>query len=513
MISCAVPATADTTSVGITINGTSGAHIESQQSETIPFVPLPMLEIEHRHKRLRLRAEIVPPVGPLPLAQSSNGFELGQQPQVSYLTGEATYSFMHGRFEFGIGETVINQRTFYPPSPVVQASRVVGARYLVRSRLYSSGHSRLEASLAVSPSMHAVQYTMFPAQTGFGPGGKPTAFPAFTANDPERASTVDAALRWSVQRRRFTLSYGLRYINYAAAYSSSGRLADRNHLLMPFVGVAWNLPHKPSRAVAMTAQPSVAVAPQTHQAPDASTTSQLVRNDTSELGVSLYGTNGTSSFDAGHYTTPASFAVLPVFQIAHTRRRFTLAAQGALPRANANLFGSPIFTWSYLNTDLLYASANRRNVYGVGESIVSERFAHADRNVTTISSTRLEGLNISARMRLLSNGHGSLLASIRVSPYLHDASFFTDEFSPSPGCRHCFSGSHTSRYIRHGSRIDGSLGWSIPHGRYTFSYGLRYINQTIYDGKITGNRGQPDLIFLERTSSLMPFIGVALPGI
>ncbi len=455
-----------------------------------------MLEIEHRHKRLRLRAEIVPPVGPLPLAQSSNGFELGQQPQVSYLTGEATYSFIHGRFEFGIGETVINQRTFYPPSPVTQASRVVGARYLVRSRLYSSGSSRLEASLAVSPSMHAVQYTMFPAQTGFGPGGKPTVFPAFTANDPERASTVDAALRWSVTHRRFTLSYGLRYINYAAAYSSSGRLADRNHLLMPFVGIAWTVPHKHAHAVAVTGQPP----------------SLIVRPDNTELGVTLNGTNGSySASGANRYTVPMSFAVLPILEVVQTHGRFQVKAQGTLPRTNADIFGSPIFTWSYLNTDLLYASANRRNIYGLGESIVNERFVQANRYLTATSSTRLEGFNFSARAVLLSNAHGTLSASIRVSPYLHDATFLTDTFSPPSGCgNRCLGGSHTFDYIRHGSRIDGSLGWSIPHGRYTFSYGLRYINQTIYDGKITGYRRQPDLIFLERNSSLMPFIGVRL---
>ncbi|MEO6913446.1 MAG: hypothetical protein ABI182_05440 [Candidatus Baltobacteraceae bacterium] len=501
LLGVTLPARADTTTVGVTLNGPSGAHIEQQEVQAVPFVPLPMIEIEHKHKRLRLRAEIVPPIGPVPLAQGDGGFGLGQDPRLSYLAGEVTYSLNQGRFEFGVGQTILNQRTLYPPSPIAQASRVVGARYVIRSVLYSSLRERLEATLAFNPSMRGVQYTIYPSGLGLGPIGHPT--PPFTLNDPESASMVDATLRWSIPRNRYTFSYGLRYINYVASYTNDHRLADRNHLFMPFMGLDWQLPLKhdgessqAARAISTTA---------------AATLARPVRADRTSFGMTLNGTAGSYSADSGEFTIPASFRLLPIFRVEQAHKRLSLGAEGILPNSGSNLFGPSLYKWSYLNTELLYASSNSRYALGVGNTVANERFFRPQGFGSETATLRLEGLRYTALGVLASSGRGRLEARLSVNPYLNGVYSLTDAFSPPSNCSRCSpASSHSFTHLRGASLVDGSLVWSVPLGLSTFSYGLRYINQTINDGSLPGFSGQPARTFLERNSSLMPFIGVSI---
>ena len=222
----------DETSVGITINGTSGEHIERSGVDSVPFFPVPIFQADHQHRRLRLHVEGVPPLGPVSLS----GRVFGQNSQVtlSYLSGDLSLTLPANRYSFGIGGTVINQQTDYARRRETQTSRVVGARYILRGVVNEDGREQLEASFAFSPRVHAVQRTVFRFQE-FVPGGPPIQR-SLTFEDPEHASLVDTSLRWSVRHARWSFLYGLRYINYAAAYARNNALADRNHFLMPFIG-------------------------------------------------------------------------------------------------------------------------------------------------------------------------------------------------------------------------------------------------------------------------------------
>lgn len=222
----------DETTVGITINGTSGEHVEPSGVDSVPFLPLPIFEADYEHRRVALHLEGVPPIGPV----SFSGRVFGQNSQVSlsYLSGDVSVILPGNRYSFGIGETVLNQQTDYPRRHETQTSRVVGARYIVRGLLYTSDRQRLEASFAFSRRVHAVQRTVFRFQELVGSG---PAIPRSVAfEEPEHASLVDTSLRWSIRHERWTFLYGLRYINYAAAYDKNNSLADRNHFLMPFIG-------------------------------------------------------------------------------------------------------------------------------------------------------------------------------------------------------------------------------------------------------------------------------------
>ncbi len=207
------------TTAGVTINGTTGAHVEPFSIDSVPFVPLPIFEFNHQNGQIRLHLEGVPPIGAVSL--SGGRFGTDSQVTASYLSGDLSVALRGNRYGLGIGEVVVNQQTDYPRRAETQYSRVVGMRYIVRGILYSSERERVELSLALSPRVHAVQHTVFRR---------------FSFADPEHGSLLDTSLRWSIPHERWTFTYGLRYINYTAAYDRTNSLADRNHLLMPFIG-------------------------------------------------------------------------------------------------------------------------------------------------------------------------------------------------------------------------------------------------------------------------------------
>ncbi len=301
-------ALADTTTVGVALNGTTGAHIEPGQAETIPFLPLPTFEIDHTHRQYELHLELMPPIGPVPLAPGTSFGGIGQDPRVSYVSAELRYRAFDDRFAFGVGETILNQRTLYPPSTIVAASRVVGMRLFGSEALYATASHRLDARIAVSPSLQGLQ------SNGLA----------------EYGSLVDAELRWSIVERRFIVAYGLRYVNYAAAYRERNALADRNHLLMPFVALDWPLGqmHAPApkgriRLPASAAHARIGL----------------------RAGVSLLGTNGARS---GTFSpdAPLNFSLVPAIALAASAGRFELRTEGIAPNSQADPFGAAGQRWS-----------------------------------------------------------------------------------------------------------------------------------------------------------------------
>jgi hypothetical protein len=469
---CAALARADTTTIGITLNGTTGAHVEPNQAEAVPFLPLPMFELEHVHKNLRLRLEAVPPIGPVPLAQNSSLFGDNQDPRVSFLNGEVLYAPPDVPYAFGLGETVINQRTLYPPSSIAQSSRVVGLRLLANATLYENGPERAEASVAVNPSLQGLQQTS-------GASLMPLA---------EYGSLFDASLRWTVSHDRYDFVYGVRYLNYTAAYRIDNSLADRNHLFMPFVGIDWPLEKRKHASV----RTHSAAHPQTGApAPAANWT----------FGVGFLGTNGARTTSVSFAPTILPFNLVPVFSVAHTVKRYELSGEFVAPNEHSDPYGASQTWWSYINVDALAHLGNSRLALGVGDTIVN--LAPAPVSSFVSQHTRAEGLHLTVRTTLVENLHGALIADALITPYSHVLNQETTAFAP-PALPRVFTTTD------HGARIEASLHHLCSVGNYRLDYGLRYVNQTTNYGALDPSHPQSGVL-LTRTSSLMPFVGLRVP--
>jgi hypothetical protein len=230
----AVPAVADTVDVSssITLNFLDGKHDTATSIDRLTFVPLPLLDLDARMARTAVHLEGVPPL----TFAYGNAIGGRQQTQLSIINATLRQEIGGGAF-VGVGQTIYNQRTTYPPpaaapdilSVAAQSSRVTGIRYEVGLRARIARPTRIEFVAALNPSMHGLEYTAFDAAAPIGP-----------LPNPERAVQVDTSLRFVTALHRGALVYGLRYLNYASQYAvrgpQKGSLADRNVGFMPLAG-------------------------------------------------------------------------------------------------------------------------------------------------------------------------------------------------------------------------------------------------------------------------------------
>lgn len=431
-----------------------------------------MFEFNYGRKRVHIRAEIVPPIGPVSLGTGPFGYS--QEPRLSYLNAEALYYSSNGRYALGLGETVLNQRTLYPPTPVVQASRVVGVRYSARAMLFATSRASLEAALAVNPSLHGLQYT----------GAGRASF-----DDAERGAMIDTALRWSVPTPHFIFSYGLRYINYSAAYCATGALADRNNFLLPFVAFDWTLHNDPPGS-----EPEPAFRAPKAEAPSSNAT---------YAGMSLYGSTGSHSLTGGPVTA-RSFAIVPQFEARRVFGRFTLHANGFLPEGSVDPFGSSRYTTSYLDAGLSYRPGDGRYAFGLSDTAINQRYNFGAQvaPIQPYFRNRSDGLRYTASATFSPSLGNAFVVEAGVVPYLHMTSYFSGE-TPQGTV-------HTVATYYRGSLIDASLRWQHAIRRTVFSYGLRYINQSMLLFTSVPPPGIAPSSVVEHDSSLMPFAGVSL---
>jgi len=474
LLCCPLAVKADQTTIGISLNGTTGHHVEPNRIESIPFLPMPMIEIEHIHQHLHARLEIVPPIGPVPLAQSDGFIENGQDPRVSYLNGELSYALPSSPITLGIGETIINQRTLYPGQPIIQASRVVGMRLIARAHLYDDGTRSLDADFSVNPALHGLQTNEITDPS------IPSS--AIIPQLAEHGSLIDTSLRWSIKEGRYALLYGVRYINYTAGYSRDGSLADRNHLFMPFVGVDWSVgkdESATSRHVGLSGIPAKLV-----RAPASWTT----------VGMNLFGTNGNRTETGAFSDTPLEVALLPAFLLNHGFGRYEIDSEATLPNAGPNPYGGQQEVWSLLTVDGL-VHVNARYAFGLGETVGNIDPIHLQPFEQT--HTRTEALDIVGRMTLARDVRGHVDATLRLEPDLHVTSSVA--FS-QPNLIPLAFGT-----VERGSRVVGDIARVSDVGRFGLTYGLRYVNQTTNYGYI-GSLG----VQLTRSTSLMPFAGVTV---
>ena len=458
-----VPAFADQTIVGITLNATTGHHVESDRAESIPLLPLPMLEIDRVHRDFRLHLEGVPPIGPVALSQPSQYVE-SMSPRVSYVTGEVQYAPVNRGYAFGIGETVLNQVTedhvpFFQTQPSPQYSRVVGMRLSAAARLYGSVRNRLEAAIAVNPSMHGLQDGRY----------------------AEYASLVDSQLRWTSAHARFDLSYGLRYLNYTAAYSYDHALGDRNHLFMPFVGFQWY--GKQERRFPSSPLTTAADPPATRRASDTT------------VGLTLLGTNGNRTATEASSDVPLNFALAPDIEAAHRFGRYEVDAETILSNASSNPFGASGNRWSYISAEAVSGVGRGPFSAGLGETVTNIEPAHPSALVT--AGSRSAGVDLIGRWAFATSLSSRSYVQFRVEPYAHIASSVTIHDPNGP--------SRSSSSTAHGARIDATLQREVELRRIVLSYGLRYMNQTTNYYSL-GAEG----VYLTRSTSLMPFAGISV---
>ncbi|HET7812767.1 MAG TPA: hypothetical protein VFL13_00180, partial [Candidatus Baltobacteraceae bacterium] len=153
----ALPAAADTPSIGITVNVANGVHEEPSGSETVPVVPAPVIDLRIPFERFQLRAETLPPLGPIGYGGSAPSL---QSTKIGYASGMLYYS-LTGTTRVGAGTTLLDQISHYAyargsaSANIDDASRVAGLRLGIEQSLFRYGTTTFFASVEASPAMHA----------------------------------------------------------------------------------------------------------------------------------------------------------------------------------------------------------------------------------------------------------------------------------------------------------------------------------------------------------------------
>lgn len=233
------PAGAATTRIEVRALLVSGTHVENGSTSTVSLAPAPILRVTTSEKRWALFAEFTSSFGHTPVS-STDSFSNGPSSiQASYLNAALRYR-INAMTAIGIGESIINQNSIYPPIGLfgessAEASRLVGMRYEIRSKIYSTIHSRWHVDLAVNPHLSANLTQYEPTNDADGDEG-------VRFSNPEVGSQVDAALSNRVRNRRYSLTYGIRYINLSMFFPYH-RLADRDAVVIPFIGIARSFGH------------------------------------------------------------------------------------------------------------------------------------------------------------------------------------------------------------------------------------------------------------------------------
>lgn len=238
VISAPCVSRADETTIGIALTGTHGSHRESGGVANAPLIPAPILAVSHRFKRFEIVAEGLPPIGTIPVANNGLGM---RDISLTYADLSLRYWNRRGTLAFGFGETLYNQRTRLLAfqntlfqGMDINESRVVGTRYEAVARLPLRLRDFVEAQVALDPSMHG--RFVDARQTTYSNGHSFLFTPRPTW---ESASQVDAGIRYVHGFGPYAISYGVRYLNYTAAFTERpwSPFADSNSLLMPYIAI------------------------------------------------------------------------------------------------------------------------------------------------------------------------------------------------------------------------------------------------------------------------------------
>lgn len=423
---------ADQTSVGVQLAGTHGTHRESEGTVNAPLVPVPIVTVSHRAGCFEVAAEGLPPVGPIRIANNGLGM---RDIALTYVDGSVRYWNRSGTLGIGVGETLYNQRTTFVRvqdathfGTEVDQSRVAGTRYEIAGRVPIGTKNEFRATLGVNPAMHG-RYA-YDLRVVNGP------FP-IVAHSPanwERASQVDADARFVHRSGAYAFSYGVRYLNYTAAYTSwaAPRFADSNSLLMPYVGVERFFGASAAARADMSQAPCL-------------TRSALAHID-AFAGAQIA---------AGHQQT-----------VSRTAR----AARSAMALAGIRVRRGPYEGFA-VTLPVLYAAAGarywlpgERTAFGVGDALYTSRTRLGLREEVAV---RAAGVRYEALQRIALSGRQSLTLDLAAAPRMHQR--LTSWIDNLHGT---FPASFAT-----GSLVDASATFEVPSAtRHMWLYGVRYLN-------------------------------------
>lgn len=465
-------AMADPTSFGVELAGTHGTHRERDGSATAPLVPAPVLTASHGFGCFELAAEGLPPVGPISFGNNGLGMK---DITLTYADAVMRYWNSPHTIAVGIGDTLYNQRTdFLIATPIgartiVDNSRVAGARYELTARKSFGIRDFLQARIGVDPAMHG-RFT----QSGYSTGPDPVNY----TSPPlwEHASQVDADAGFTHAVGQYAVSYGVRYLNYSAAFDTwFGRpFADANSLVMPYVALVrtWDGPREntaPSPAHAC-ARPRIPV------------------NVQAFIGGELF--TGTHQ-DAQGAVRDTAVASLPLYAVRARYKRYELLFQdvpAAGPiRGVARVPRIPYDVKAgYGAVALRYWPGSGRFGFGIGDSLyVSQLRLRTHEHI----AIRAAGLRYEVMRQFVLNRQNRMLLDLAVSPSMHQrSSAWLDGLN---GASFPVFGT--------GSLVDAALLFETARGAgHTWVYGVRYLN---YAG---GNHYRTDWL-KERTGVLAGF--------
>lgn len=464
------------TSVGVSLNGAHGTHRESDGTVTAPLVPVPIVSASYRNGCYEVAAEGLPPIGPIHIADNGLGMH---DIALTYADASVRYWNRSGTLALGIGETLYNQRTTFGRAfdsntthvTELDRSRVAGTRYEIAGRLPVGKDDEVRATLGIDPAMHGrYAYTDTIENAAFTS--------IFSSRSSwERASQVDADVRMVHRFGDYALSYGMRYLNYTAAYTAwiHPRFADANSILMPYVGVQRFFGGESLNAKTPVPGPCLSRA----SLPD----------------IDFFAGANLSSASHSDASGIASRAAHALPQIALRARRgpyemffddvpWAASMSGTVPHTRRVPFDLHA---AYADGGLRYWMRDGHTAFGVGDALY---FSRSRTGRGPVRALRAAGLRYEA-VEAVPFGLGRrLVFDLAVAPRMHQR---TTEWAP--GYAIAFSPQYGT-----GSLVDASLSFEATAGsRHTWVYGLRYLN---YAG---GVHGPPFDYLKERTSIVSPF--------
>ena len=172
----------------------------------------PLLQARLGGAKLAIHVEGIPVVA---VPQRASAYYGQATPSIGIFNATLGYRFMP-RMSFGVGETVINQRTPLPNLQQVVSSRLAGYRYALRYTEPLRGRRSFEANLGVAPTLWGSDVYVY-SDGVTAPVVK-----------PEQAAEIDASLALGFQRPYGEMLLGLRALNFSAKYTATGSAGDRN---------------------------------------------------------------------------------------------------------------------------------------------------------------------------------------------------------------------------------------------------------------------------------------------
>lgn len=217
-------ACADDASVGVSLAPLFGTHEETGLKESVPPIPVPILQARGRLSNVELFVESFP-FSPQIVEGGGGSEQLSTN--LAFFDAVIRGYALHDRVSAGLGELIYNQSTTYTPPGTVDASRVVGGRYELGVGLLRDAR-KLRLFVDLMPSLTGAIHATFP--NGFRP-----------PDQPEVGSQVEVQLRPDHVHGAFEFDYGARYVNYTAKFVHGGSLADRNTGILPFATFAYRI--------------------------------------------------------------------------------------------------------------------------------------------------------------------------------------------------------------------------------------------------------------------------------